>query len=156
MTNTVGRGTCPRWRDRYAETVPLRHRVVLCAFVVWSVFVWGNRISNTLRSDESTASKTFSTVLSIVLLVLAAAVLVVTIRSWRGVVRDTGGKVLIGAGVVTVLVWLVRIPQIALADHDVGFVIVHALLGVVSIALAVPVVRIGTAARRAARPRPPV
>lgn len=136
--------------------MPLRHRVVLCAFVVWSVFVWGNRISNTLRSDESTASKTFSTVLSIVLLVLAAAVLVVTIRSWRGVVRDTGGKVLIGAGVVTVLVWLVRIPQIALADHDVGFVIVHALLGVVSIALAVPVVRIGTAARRAARPRPPV
>ena len=120
------------------------------------MFVWGNRISNTLRSDESTASKTFSTVLSIVLLVLAAAVLVVTIRSWRGVVRDTGGKVLIGAGVVTVLVWLVRIPQIALADHDVGFVIVHALLGVVSIALAVPVVRIGTAARRAARPRPPV
>ncbi|MFM8862214.1 MAG: hypothetical protein ACKOIA_07170 [Acidimicrobiia bacterium] len=67
--------------------MPIRQRVVLCAFVVWSVFVWGNRISNTLRSDESTASKTFSTVLSIVLLVLAAAVLMVTLRAWRGVVR---------------------------------------------------------------------
>lgn len=129
---------------------------MLCAFVVWSVFVWGNRISNTLRSDESTASKTFSTVLSIVLLVLAIAVLVVTVRAWRSVVRDSGGKVLVGAGLVTVVVWLVRIPQIALAGHDAGFVIVHALLGVVSIALAVPLVRIGAAARRAARPRPPI
>jgi uncharacterized membrane protein len=136
--------------------MPIRQRVVLSAFVVWSVFVWGNRISNTLRSDESTASKTFSTVLSIVLLVLAAAVLVVTVRAWRGVVRDSGGKVLLAAGFVTVVVWLVRIPQIALADHDAGFVIVHALLGVVSIALAVPVARIGAAARRAARPRPPI
>lgn len=133
-----------------------RQRVVSCVFVVWSVFVWGNRISNTLRSDESTASKTFSTVLSAVLLVLAVAVGVVVVRAWRGVVRDAGGKVLVTAGLVTVVVWLVRIPQIALADHDVGFVVVHALLGVVSIALAVPVMRIGTAARRAARPRPPI
>lgn len=134
----------------------VRQRVVLCAFVIWSVFVWGNRISNTLRSDESTGSKTFSTVLSIVLLVSAVAVLVVTVRAWRGVVRDSGGKVLVGAGLVTVVVWLVRIPQIALGDHDAGFVIVHVVLGLVSIALAVPVVRIGAAARRAARPRPPI
>jgi hypothetical protein len=134
----------------------VRQRVVLCAFVIWSVFVWGNRISNTLRSDESTGSKTFSTVLSIVLLVSAVAVLVVTVRAWRGVVRDSGGKVLVGAGLVTVVVWLVRIPQIALGDHDAGFVIVHVVLGLVSIALAVPVVRIGAMARRAARPRPPI
>ncbi|MFM8862215.1 MAG: hypothetical protein ACKOIA_07175 [Acidimicrobiia bacterium] len=63
---------------------------------------------------------------------------------------------LLTAGLVTVVVWLVRIPQIALADHDAGFVIVHALLGVVSLALAGPVARIGAAARRAARPRPPI
>lgn len=156
MTNIVGRGTCRCRPPRYADAVTTRARVVLCAFVAWSVFVWGNRISNTLRSDESTASKTFSTLLSIMLLVLAVAVLVVTVRAWRSAVRDSGGKVLIVAGVITVLVWLVRIPQIALAGHDVGFVVVHALLGVVSIALAVPVVRIGTAARRAARPRPPI
>ncbi|MBU3702160.1 MAG: hypothetical protein FGM58_08970 [Acidimicrobiia bacterium] len=136
--------------------MPVRQRVVLCAFVVWSVFVWGNRISNTLRSDESTVSKTFSTVLSIVLLASAVAVLAVTVRAWRGVVRDWGGKVLLTAGLVTVVVWLVRIPQIALADHDAGFVIVHVVLGLISIALAVPVARIGAAARRAARPRPPI
>lgn len=136
--------------------MPVRQRVVLCAFVVWSVFVWGNRISNTLRSDESTVSKTFSTVLSIVLLASAVAVLAVTVRAWRGVVRDSGGKVLLTAGLVTVVVWLVRIPQIALADHDAGFVIVHVVLGLISIALAVPVARIGAAARRAARPRPPI
>ena len=49
----------------------LRSRIVLLAFVLWTVFVWGNRISNTLRSEESASSKTFSTVLSVILLAFA-------------------------------------------------------------------------------------
>lgn len=136
--------------------MPVRHRVVLVLFVLWTAFVWSNRISNTLRSDESTGAKTFSTVLSIVLLLLGLAVLVVTVRAWRSGLRDAGAKVLIGAGVVTVIVWIVRVVQILFADHAVGFKVVHAALGVISIALAVPVVRIGTAARRALQPRPPI
>ena len=140
----------------YALAVPVRHRVVLLVFVAWTVFVWGNRISNTLRSDESTASKTFSTVLSIVLVLLALAVLVVTVRAWRSSIGDGGGRVLIVAAVVTILVWLVRVPQILLADHAAGFKVVHVALGVVSVVLAVPVARIGAAARRSARPGPPI
>lgn len=141
---------------RYALAVRTSHRIVLVLFVAWTAFVWGNRISNTLRSDESVGAKTFSTVLSIVLLALALAVLVVTVRAWRSTIGDTGGRALLVAGVVTVLVWLVRVPQILLADHGAGFKIVHAALGIVSVLLAVPVARIGAAARRAARPRPPI
>ena len=141
---------------RYAPAMPIRRRVLLLLFVAWSAFVWGNRISNTLRSDESTGAKTFSTVLSIIVLLFALAVLIVTIRAWRTGIGDAGGTVLVSAAVVTILVWLVRVPQILLADHGAPFKIVHVLLGVVSIVLAVPVARLGAAARRAARPRPPI
>lgn len=140
----------------YAAAVRTRDRVLSLAFVIWTAFVWSNRISNTLRSDESVGAKTFSTVLSIVLLLLGLAVLVVTVRAWRVGLRRSGAKVLVVAGVVTILVWLVRVPQILLADHAVGFKVVHAVLGLLSIALAVAIVRIGTAARRALRPRPPI
>ena len=143
-------------RGRYAAAVPVRQRVLVLAFVLWTAFVWANRISNTLRSDESTGAKTFSTVLSIVLLLFGLAVLIVTVRAWRRGLRDTGAGVLVAAGAVTVVVWVVRVPQILLADHTVGFKAVHVVLGLVSIALAVAVVRVGLAARRALQPRPPI
>ena len=136
--------------------MPVRHRVVLLSFVLWTAFVWANRISNTLRSDESSGAKTFSTALSIVLLAFGLAVLVVTVRSWRRGLRDGGAKVLVAAAAVTIVVWLVRVPQIVIADHSVGFEVVHTVLGLVSIGLAVAVARIATAARRALRPGPPI
>jgi hypothetical protein len=37
---------------------------------------------------------------------------------------------------VTIVYWPVRVVQIAFADHDAAFVVVHAVLGVVSVALA--------------------
>ena len=136
--------------------MPVRHRLVFILFVGWTAFVWSNRISNTLRSDESVAAKTFSTVLSIVLLVFAAGELLVLVRSWRRGLRDPGAKFSMAAAVVTIVVWLVRVPQILLADHSVGFEVVHSALGVVSFVLAVAVLRICTAARRALRPQPPI
>ena len=36
----------------------------------------------------------------------------------------------------TGVVWAVRIPMIVLADHAVGFKVVHAMLGLISIGLA--------------------
>ena len=44
--------------------------------------------------------------------------------------------VLVLAGITTV-VWAVRGVQIALADHSVGFIVVHTVLALVSIGLAV-------------------
>lgn len=121
-------------------------RLVLSAFVLWTGFVWGTRISNTLRSEESTASKTFSTVLSVLLLALAIAVVVTMVRSWTATIGAGGAKVLMSAAALTGVVWLVRVPQILLADHTVAFKVVHTVLGVVSVVLAALVWQIGASA----------
>lgn len=132
----------------------LRSRLVLLAFVLWTVFVWGNRISNTLRSDESVGAKTFSTVLSIVLLGFAVAVVVVVVKAWSAPISVGGAKVLMIAAALTVVVWLVRVPMILIADHgdkDPGFKIVHVALGVVSVVLAALAWQIGAVALRRGR-----
>ncbi|CAB4322920.1 MAG: hypothetical protein F2520_03285 [Actinobacteria bacterium] len=116
-------------------------RAILIAFVAWTAFVWISRISNTLRSTtESTGGKVFSTVLSILMLALAAAVVVALVRSWSTPMSSTSLVSLRAAAIVTVVVWLVRVPQIVFLDddptHGAPFKIVHAVLGLISIALA--------------------
>ena len=128
-----------------------RSRIVLLAFVAWTAFVWGNRISNTLRSEESAGAKTFSTVLSLVLLGFAVAVLVVVAKAWKSHLGTGGAKVLMVAAVLTVVVWLVRVPMILVADHGAPFKIVHVGLGVVSVVLAALVWQIGAVALRSGR-----
>ena len=123
-------------------------KVVLVSFVVWTLFVWTNRISNTLRSTtDSSTTKVVSTVLSVVMCLLALAVVWVLIRAWRADLGTAQVSVLLVAAIVTIVVWLVRVPQILLADHDTPFKVVHALLGVVSLVLAVLVLRIAGFAR---------
>ena len=133
-----------------------RSRIVLLAFVAWTAFVWGNRISNTLRSEESAGAKTFSTVLSLVLLGFAVAVVVVVAKAWKSHLGTGGAKVLMVAAVLTVVVWLVRVPMILVADHGAPFKIVHVGLGVVSVVLAALVWQIGAVALRSGRDGPPM
>lgn len=128
-----------------------RSRIVLLAFVAWTAFVWGNRISNTLRSEESAGAKTFSTVLSLVLLGFALAVVVVVAKAWKSHLGTGGANVLMVAAVLTVVVWLVRVPMILVADHGAPFKIVHVGLGVVSVVLAALVWQIGAVALRSGR-----
>ncbi len=131
-------------------------RIVLLAFVAWTAFVWGNRISNTLRSEESTSTKTFSSVLSLVLLGFALAVVVVVAKAWKSNLGAGGAKVLMSAAVLTVVVWLVRVPMILAADHGAPFKIVHVGLGVVSVVLAALVWQIGVVALRGGRDGAPM
>lgn len=134
----------------------LRSRIVLLAFVVWTVFVWANRISNTLRSEESTGAKTFSTALSVVMLAFAVAVVVVVVKAWKGQLSIGGAKILMVSAAVTVVVWLVRVPQILMADHGAPFKIVHLMLGVVSVVLAALVWQIGMATVRQGSAKAPM
>ena len=119
-----------------------RQRVVLAVFVAWTAYVWASRIANALGSDtESTGGKIFSTVLSIALLALAAAVVTVMVRSWKAPLTVGGAKVLAVAAGATIIVWLIRVPQILMTDHGpevngTAFNIVHTMLGVVSVVLA--------------------
>lgn len=109
----------------------------LLALVAWSVFVWGNRISNTWRSTtETTGAKVTSTALALSFLLFAAAVLVIAIRAWRRPLDRIEAGVVVAFAGWTVAVWIVRMVGIVLADHVVGFKVVHTMLGVVSIVLA--------------------
>jgi uncharacterized membrane protein YhaH (DUF805 family) len=131
-----------------------RQRVVLLAFVVWTAYVWASRIVNALGSDtESSGEKVFSVVLSLVLLALTVGVVAVVVRSWKAPLTAGGAKVLAAAAGVTIVVWLIRVPQILMTDHgpDVNgtaFNIVHTLLGAVSIGLAALVWQVARPALR--------
>jgi len=135
-------------------------RAILIAFVAWTAFVWISRISNTLRSTtESTGGKVFSTVLSILMLALATAVIAALVRSWSKPMSSTSLMSLRVAAIATVVVWLVRVPQIVFLDddptHGAPFKIVHAVLGLISMALAAGLWKVaddnaGRAARSAA------
>lgn len=132
----------------------LRSRIVLLAFVLWTGFVWVNRIANTLRSEtESAGAKTFSSVLSVVLLAFAVAVIVVLVAAWSSPLSAGGAKVLMTAAALTVVVWLVRVPQILIADHTAAFKVVHVALGVISVVLAALVWQIGAVVVRGGRDR---
>lgn len=114
----------------------------LLAFVAWTAFIWVNRLVNAWSSDtESTSGKVVSTVLAVALLGFAVAGVVVLVRTWQGSLTVGAARMLQALAGLTVAVWAVRIPLILLADHAVGFKVVHAALGVVSLALAVGVWR---------------
>jgi hypothetical protein len=107
--------------------MPRRRWVLLAAFVAWTTYIWVTRIANAWGSStESTGSKVVSTVISVVMLVLAAGGLVVLVRTWLVQVLCA----------VTAVVWVVRGVQILASDHDAAFKIVHVALGVISIGLA--------------------
>lgn len=128
--------------------MPRRAWFGLLALVVWTVFVWGNRLFNTWTSDtETTTGRVVSTVLAGGLIALAAGGAVVAARTRHRRMAAGQARLLQVFAAATVVVWVVRIPQILLAGHSIGFAVVHAALGVVSIALAVGVWRSATAAR---------
>jgi hypothetical protein len=112
-----------------------RAKVSIVVLFGWTAFVWLTRISNAWNDAAMTsAGKVLTTSVSLALVALAAAS-VVAVFAGRAV-RVV--QVFLGA---TVLVWLIRVPQILLDDHDVAFKVVHATLGVISVALAAVVWR---------------
>ncbi len=123
--------------------MPRRSWALLAAFVAWTAFVWVNRIVNAWSSTtETTGGKVLSTVLSGVMLALAAGAAVVLVRTWRAPLGVLGARFLQLFCGVTVAMWVVRAAQIVMSDHEVGFKVVHVVLGVISVALAVGVWRI--------------
>jgi hypothetical protein len=117
--------------------MPRRRWVLLAAFVAWTTYIWVTRIANAWGSStESTSSKVVSTVISVVMLVLAAGGLVVLVRTWRRPLTVLGAWIVQVLCAVTAVVWVVRGVQILASDHDAAFKIVHVALGAISIGLA--------------------
>ena len=112
-----------------------RARIWMVVLAAWTAYVWITRIANAWGDPAmSTAGKWVTTVASAALVALAAAALwsVFTARAVRLVQAFL---------LVTVAVWVIRVPQILLDDHDIPFKVVHAVLGVISVALAAVVWR---------------
>lgn len=127
-----------------------RAKWLLIALCGWTVFVWGNRISNAWSSTtESTSAKVVSTALAATFLVFAAGGVLVLVRAWRRPVTAGMQRFLVLFAGWTTLVWCVRIVGILADDHGAAFKVVHVVLGLISIALALGVVR---AVRRASAP----
>ena len=119
--------------------------------VVWTSYVWTTRILNAWTGDESTSRAVTATLLSASFLVLAAATALVLVRARRRRLATAERRVLQVLAAWSAVVWLVRGVAIALADHDLGFVVVHLVLALVSIGLAVQTWRV---ARTDAAPEP--
>lgn len=111
-----------------------------------TVAIWTTRIGNIVRGDESGGAKAVSAALAVVFTAFA----VVTLLRWWKRSPALAATVRAFAG-WTVAVWVVRLAGIATADHGAAFVVVHAVLAAVSVALAVAAVR-----EVRARPRTPV
>lgn len=117
-----------------APTAPrTARRPLVAGFVVWTLFVWATRIRNIAEDgDLTTGGRIWRTAIAVGLTALAAGVAVAWVR--RSAWLPAAVRVL---AVATVVVWTVRGIGILIADHDVGFKVVHTVLAVVSIALAV-------------------
>ena len=109
---------------------------------VWTLVVWTTRIDNVLSQDDlTTAGRAARLALALSFTVVGVALLAVAWRARGRPVRWVEALV-IGVGCWwTIGVWVLRGVQIVLSDHDAAFVLVHAVLGIVSIALAAVVLR---------------
>ena len=126
--------TAAQTRD---DTMPVRDRLVVVAFVAFTAFVWVQRLVNIATGDESDVR--VSLALSVGMLgvgVLSGLALVMV--GWAGwpSVPAPAATVWRIAAVVTGVVWVVRAVQITLDWRSVGFVVVHVVLAAVSVALA--------------------
>jgi hypothetical protein len=118
----------------------------LIAVVVWTLYVWSTRIRNAAGDAAlSSGSKAFSIGLSVTFVAFAVAGVVVLVRSWSRPRTHAENLLLRVFAGWTVVVWVVRVPMILVADHVVGFKIVHATLGLISVGLAALVWRSTTA-----------
>lgn len=114
----------------------LRPALVLAT---WTFLVWTTRLRNIWTDDALSAGD--QVVRTALAFTFTAFAVVVTV-SWlaarrRGSVARSAAPWVRAFALWTAAVWVVRVVQIALADHSAAFVAVHAVLALVSVALAV-------------------
>jgi hypothetical protein len=134
-----------RFPGRRGQPVPsppmIRSRWPVALFVPWTLFVWFNRVVNTMGDDEANKPLTLALALSVVVPVVAVGVVLVQARARR--LSEGEGRLLQAAAIWTVLVWLVRGAEIGLSsEHGAAFKVVHLVIGVVSVSLALVTARI--------------
>lgn len=105
-----------------------RTRALALALCGWTLFTWITRVPLLVSGDES--------ILGLVpVVVFVAAGIGVAVAVLRRL--DVAGTAVVAFAAWTVAYWAVRLAFIATNGHAVGFVVVHAVLGVVAGTLAV-------------------
>jgi hypothetical protein len=108
-----------------------RPRIAMTVLTGWTVYVWTTRIVNVWGDATATSADKWLTTLG------SAALMALAVAALWAVFVGRAVRVVQLFLVATVAVWVVRVPQILLDDHDVPFKVVHAVLGVISVTLAV-------------------
>jgi len=108
------------------------------SLVLWTWFVWGGRIRNALGDPALGGSELIGTLTLAGSFVSLATVLAVLVLRDRG--RPAHGAVRVVVtwtlALWTTGVWVVRAVAIAgSGEHEIGFVVVHVVLAVVSVVL---------------------
>jgi hypothetical protein len=119
----------------------LRRTPATTTLVAWTLLVWSTRLRNIWTdSGLDTAGRLGRTALAASFTVLAV---VVALGLWRRRSEAVGWlrPATVALAAWTVAVWAVRMAGIATGGHSAGFVAVHLVLAVASIALAVAAVR---------------
>lgn len=112
----------------------LRPALVLAG---WTFLVWTTRIRNIWTDEElTTTGQVGRTALSLAFTAFAVVTAAAYVRARRGAPWSWTAGLIRGFTVWTIGVWAIRAVQIGLADHGVGFKVVHTVLAVVSALLA--------------------
>ncbi len=146
--------------------------IVRTVFGLWTLFVWGGRLRNLVQDEGGLTQASRWSLVGSVLFTVLAVLLLAAVGLARRADRSAGGD---GTGrpgpglaerpavgvlaALTVGVWSVRAVDIALEDHEPGFIVVHVVLALVSMtlaALAVRSLRSGLTPELVDRGRPPV
>jgi len=100
--------------------------VVVWALALWTVLVWGTRISNILSDDGGAGA-----------LAVAGALTALGAATIASLLTRRLSWAVPALAVATVVVWAVRVPLVLAHDHEAAFVVVHLVLAAVSVGLAV-------------------
>ncbi|MDH4171894.1 MAG: hypothetical protein OEW42_20115, partial [Acidimicrobiia bacterium] len=105
---------------------------------VWTLLVWVPRIRNIWTDDElSAGGQTVRTAWALVFIAFAVGAVVLAVRRSATEPGSPRQRWMQAFVVWTVAFWAMRGTQIALADHQTSFIVVHTVLASVSVGLAV-------------------
>lgn len=104
----------------------------VAAFGVWNVVIWVTRARNIVRDDTLSTGLRVAWLVPVVVFLAAGALAL--LAWWRG--RDGFARLLAVAAVGSMLYWPLRLVLVLAGDRDGAFKAVHAVLAVVSVALA--------------------
>ncbi|HEX7132039.1 MAG TPA: hypothetical protein VF228_05655 [Iamia sp.] len=109
-------------------TLARRTRALALALCGWTLFTWITRVPLLVSGDESALGL-------IPVVVFVAGGIAVGVAVLRRL--DGAGTAVVALAAWTVAYWAVRLALIATNGHEVAFVVVHAVLGLVAGTLAV-------------------